>query len=344
MKQRRKIIAGCALICMMVVLSVPRFHAATQSSGAGIVTTQSTGLNVREEASSASKRLTVLPKGSYVTILEKRGDWWYVEYGKGKYGYCAAQYITKDMNGIAGFVNTQQTGLNVRKGPGTRYGVEAVLEKGTIFVLLAEENGWARILYNGVKVGYVSSTYVAPVVPSTQQPQTPTVTPQPQPGAQYAAVKLNVPSYKQIDSRWRNYPIGMQGGTIGTIGCTLTGISMMESYRTGTVITPNVQASKMSFTAGGALYWPSNYVKTSVSSQADCMQRAYQMLKSGKPVLIGGKTYVGSNHWVVITGYTGSTGSLSAWNFTINDPGSNKTTLGEYFGSCSWIHSLVYYK
>lgn len=328
MKLRRKIIAGFALICMMVVLSMPCFHAATQSSGAGIVTTQSTGLNVREEASASSKRLAVLPKGSYVTILEKRGDWWYVEYGKGKYGYCAAQYITKDMNCFAGFVNTQQTGLNVRKGPGTQYGVEALLEKGTIFVLLAEENGWARILYNGVKVGYVSSTYVAPAAPNKQ----------------YSAVKLHVPSYKQWDSRWAAYPIGTQGNTIRGIGCTLTGISMMESYRTGTVITPDVQASKMSFTAGGALYWPSNYVKTSVSGQGDCMSRAYEMLKAGKPVLIGGKTYAGSNHWVVITGYTGSNGALSAWNFTINDPGSNKTSLGEYLSECSWIHSLVYYK
>lgn len=328
MKQRRKIIAGFALICLVVALSVPRFHAATQSSGAGIVTTQSTGLNVREEASASSKRLTVLPKGSYVTILEKRGDWWYVEYGKGKYGYCAAQYITKEMNGIPGFVNTQQTGLNVRKGPGTRYGVEAVLAKGTVFVLLAEENGWARILYNGVKVGYVSSTYVAPVVQNTW----------------YGSVSLTVPSYKQWDSRWANYPIGTQGGTIRGIGCTLTGISMMESYRTGTVITPDKQAAKMSFTAGGALYWPSNYVKTSVSGQADCMKQAYDMLKSGRPVLIGGMTYKGTNHWVVITGYTGGSGPLSAGKFTINDPGSDKTNLGEYFSSCSWIHSFVYYR
>ena len=342
MKLRRKIIAGCALVCLMASISVPRFHAATQSSGAGIVTTQSTGLNVRQEASATSNRLAVLPKGSYVTILEKRGDWWYVEYGKGKYGYCAAQYITKDMNSLAGFVNTQQTGLNVRKGPGTQYGVEALLEKGTIFVLLTQENGWSRILYNGVKVGYVSSTYVAPVTPQVQQPTTPPVTPKP--NTQYGVVTLNVPSFKQIDSRWRNYRIGTQGGTIGTIGCTLTGISMMESYRTGTVITPDVQASKMSFTAGGALYWPSNYVKTSVSDRTTCMQQAYEMLQSGRPVLIGGKTYKGSNHWIVITGYTGSGGSLSAWNFTINDPGSDKTNLGEYFNSCSWIHSLVYYK
>lgn len=342
MKLRRKIIAGCALVCLIVSVSVPRFRAATQSSGAGIVTTQSTGLNVREEASAESKRLAVLPKGSYVTILEKRGDWWYVEYGKGKYGYCAAQYITKDMNSFAGFVNTQQTGLNVRKGPGTQYGVEALLEKGTIFVLLTQENGWSRILYNGVKVGYVSSTYVAPVTPQVQQPTTPPVTPKP--NTQYGAVTLSVPSFKQIDSRWRNYRIGTQGGTIGTIGCTLTGISMMESYRTGTVITPDVQASKMSFTAGGALYWPSNYVKTSVSDRNSCMLQAYEMLKSGRPVLIGGKTYKGTNHWIVITGYTGGSGSLSPWNFTINDPGSDKTNLGEYFNSCSWIHSLVYYK
>ena len=327
MKHKRKILIGCILVCCMMVLVTPRFHAATKASVAGIVTTQSTGLNVRKEASANSNRLTVLPKGSYVTLLERRGDWWYVEYGKGKYGYCAAQYITEENTCLAGFVNTQQTGLNVRKGPGAQYGVDAVLSKGTIFVILSEHGAWSRILYNGVKTGYVSSDYVGTY------------------GQVYSKISLAVPSYKQWDSRWASYPIGQEGGTIRTIGCTLTGIAMMESYRTGTAITPDMQAKKLSFTSGGALYWPSNFTRVSVNDRAACLEQIYEILQSGRPVLVGGKTYKGSHHWVVVTGYKGGTGTLSAWDFTINDPGSaTAATLGDHFSNCSSIHSMAYYR
>lgn len=327
MKHKRKILIGCILACCVMVLVTPRFHAATKTSAAGIVTTQSTGLNVRAEASAESNRLTVLPKGSYVTLIEQKGDWWYVEYGKGKYGYCAAQYITKENLCPAGFVNTQQTGLNVRKGPGTQYGVDAVLSKGTIFVVLSEHGAWSRILYNGVQTGYVSSDYVGSY------------------GKVYRKAVLSVPSYKQWDSRWASYPLGKEGGTIRTIGCTLTGIAMMESYRTGTTITPDMQAKKLSFTSGGALYWPSNFTKVSVSDRDACLEQIYEILQSGRPVLVGGKTTKGTHHWVVVTGYKGSSGTLSAWEFTINDPGSNTAvTLGDFFSGCSWIHSLAYYR
>ncbi len=327
MKRKWKILMGCIVICSLTVLTVPRVHGMERSSAAGVITTQSTGLNVRETASNTGRRLAVLPKGSYVTLLERQGDWWYVEYAKGKYGYCSADYITQSSGIVSGTVYTQQTGLNVRKGPSTQYGISGVLAKGTDFVILEQIGNWCKILYSGNKIGYVSSTYVKKY------------------GTPYVQITLPVPSYKQTDSRWSWYPLGTEGGTIRTIGCVVTGVSMMESYRKDTIITPNIMASKLTFTSGGALYWPSDYQLDYATTKANCLEKIYGILQSGRPVLVGGKTYGGSYHWIVVTGYTGYGSVLAEKDFMINDPGSaRRTTLEDFFENCSVVNRLAYYK
>ena len=90
-------------------------QAATQSSLAGTIATSSGGLNVRSAASSSSSVLTSLPKGSYVTLMSKSGNWWYVEYADGRYGYSHADYITPSNGSKAAVVSTSSGNLNVRQ-------------------------------------------------------------------------------------------------------------------------------------------------------------------------------------------------------------------------------------
>ena len=67
--------------------------AASETSKAGRVATASTALNVRRSASSSSEVISSLYKGNYVTLMWRSGDWWYVEFDDGKYGYCHSDYI-----------------------------------------------------------------------------------------------------------------------------------------------------------------------------------------------------------------------------------------------------------
>ena len=52
----------------------------------------------------------------------------------------------------------------------------------------------------------------------------------------------------------------------------------------------------------------------------------------------------GSQHYVLVTGYTGSKGTtFSAENFIINDPGSSKRTkLSEYLALFPNLYKLIY--
>lgn len=314
-----------ALFCFLLLLNtvglIPS-RAATPESKVGAVTTQGGRLNVRKAADSRSAVLATLKKGSYITLISKSGKWWQVEYDNGKFGYCHSDYITP-VEGTPMRVSTNGDILNVRSGPGTSYSRIAKLPHGQIVLLRSADNGWSRILYNGTQLGYVSSRYLS----SAENNDI------------YSAISLAVPSYKQTDSRWASYPIGTTGGTIGKIGCVTTGIAMLESYRTGTTIYPDEMAKKLSYSAGGAVYWPNWYFVYHDYS----LQHIYNLLQQGKPVLLGAKLSSGRQHWVVVTGFKGGS-SLTADSFTIHDPGSNsRTNLQQFFNVFPNFYKYFHY-
>ena len=305
------------LLCLTLLCISPDAHAATLSSKAGAVTTSSGALNVRSAASSGSSVVASLKKGNYITLISKSGSWWKVEYAKGKYGYCHADYITI-VQGTPVTVNIKSGGLNVRSGPGTSYGKVGTLYKGEVVFFLKSSNGWSRVLYNGTKTGYVSAQYLSNY---------------------YSAVSLS--NFKQNDSRWASVIIGSSGKTMKEIGCATTAIAMMESYRTGTTINPDAMAQKLTYTASGNVYWPTHY--TTVTSNAGYLSAIYNKLQQGKPVLFGAMNAYGSQHWVVITGYTGGS-SLTASGFTIQDPGTwSRTNLQQFISAYPTFYKYFHY-
>lgn len=312
------LVVAMGLLCMPV-------KAADMSSAAGAVTTASGSLNVRAGASTGSAVVATLKKGSHITLLSKSGTWWRVEYGKGQYGYCHASYITP-IAGSPATVATNSGALNVRSGPGTSYARIATLSKGETVIMLSTSSGWSRILYHGTKTGYVSAQYLS--TGSTGS-------------SGYSAIRLSVPSFKQNDSRWASVKIGTSGKTISQIGCATTAIAMMESYRTGKTVYPDAMSKQLKYTSGGSVYWPSHYV--TVTNTSGYLSSVYNLLRQGKPVLLGAKNAAGGQHWVVITGFTGGS-TLRADGFTINDPGSNtRTNLQQFLNIYPTLYKYFYY-
>lgn len=313
-----------AVIVMGILFTPMKAQAASAPAGAGIVSVSSGTLNVRSGSSTGSSVVASLKKGAYVTLVQKTGSWWYVEYGDNRYGYCYAEYISS-VSGTVSTVSTQSYSLNVRSGPGTSYAVRDSLSKGETVIVLSTSGGWSHVLYDGTKTGYASAAYLSSA-----------------PALRYSAVYLSVPSYKQTDSRWAAATLGSSGRTIASIGCATTALAMTESCRTGTAIYPNAMAKKLNYTPSGSVYWPDNYV--SDANASGYLSRIYGLLRQGKPVLIGAKTYSGSQHWVVVTGYKGGS-AFSASDFTVNDPGSNsRTTLQQFFNSYPVFYKYLYYR
>lgn len=305
---------------LLTVLLLPTTVAAAAAGPtAGKVTISSGWLNVRSGPSTGAAVVSRLSQGSYVTTISKTGDWWKVEYARGSYGYCRADHI-RSVTGTAVTVRTSSGALNVRSGPGTSYAKTGSLSKGETVIQLSSSNGWCKVLYHGTKTGYVSAQYLS---------------------SYFTAVSLQVPGFKQTDSRWANLTIGSSGKTFAKIGCATTAVAMMESYRQGRTIYPNVMAQSLRYTSSGDLYWPSDYAV--VTSSVNYLQNIYNLLRQGKPVLFGARNSYGSQHWVVITGFTGGT-VLSANSFVINDPGTySRTTLAQFLNAYPTFYKYFYY-
>ncbi len=309
---------------MLALFALFGFHqdvdAATATSQAGMVHTSGSNLNVRASASTSSSIISKSPNHSYITILSSSGDFYYVEYKEGSFGYVHKGYVDILSSNVKR-VNTGGANLNVRSGPSTSYSqIEKVRDLDYV-IILSNSGGFSKVLFEGNKVGYVSNSYLTNT-------------------SSYAAKRLSVPSYKQFDSRWAYSTLGNSSATIKSSGCLTTAMAMTESYRTGITYTPVTIQSKLSYTSSGNMYWPSNYTTTTTSNY---LSTAYQLLQQNKPVIIGFKNASGGQHWVVITGFTGGS-SLSASNFTVNDPGSSyRTKLNEVMAVYPYFYKLAYY-
>ena len=327
MKKRSKALLFMLILCISLSLLSLGISAADASSSAGKVATESTALNLRKSASVSSEVVKQMKKGKYLTLLKKEGSWWKVEYAKGKTAYAHGNYIDT-VSSKAMYVATQSGNLNVRSSASATAEIKTTLAKGTVVLRLSQKNGFSKILYNGSSTGYVSSAYLSEL--KTE--------------GTYKKTALSVPSFKQTDSRWADIKLGTQGDTVRSSGCTTTALAMTESFHLGKTVTPAAMVKRLNYSSSGMLYWPTDYVTELVSS-SDYLSKIYKQLSKGKPVILGMKKTNGSQHWVVITGHTKSTSSLSAANFTINDPGSStRTLLSEFVSAYPTAYKIAYKK
>lgn len=151
------------LIIIAIIVSpilVTGAQAAESNQSAGIVDVTYGSLNVRSAAGLNAAVVAKLPKGSYVTLMEKHGSWWKVEYAAYKYGYVSASYIKTLSGTYPANVATTGSDLNVRTGAGTWYPVKNSLANGSRVIVLSSTGGWSRVLFRGNQTGYISSQYL----------------------------------------------------------------------------------------------------------------------------------------------------------------------------------------
>lgn len=123
----------------------------------GTVITKTDPLVLRSTPEKTSiNKLTTIPKGATVTVLEQGTDWHRVAYGD-YVGYCSAQYIA--LNG--GYVGQcTGDGVRVRSTPDFGNNILRKLNKGNLFDVLGVDGVWTHINVAGQE-GYIYSEYVA---------------------------------------------------------------------------------------------------------------------------------------------------------------------------------------
>ena len=127
----------------------------------GIAFVNATDLLLRSEPSTKGKVLGSADRNEVVVVISKHGDWYKVNYNL-KEGYMHGSYLNVQTTGHAelGYGRITGTGVNLRKGPGTSYGVVAVGNRGSSAYILGVQDGWYRVIY-GQHICFIRSDYLA---------------------------------------------------------------------------------------------------------------------------------------------------------------------------------------
>ena len=125
------------------------------------VTTTAT-VNVRSSDSEKADKMGKVSQGTQLQVVEERVNGWTKILFDGKEGFIKSEYL-EAVESAAGMESigtvTATTNINVRSSASETADRLGVLAGGDSAELLANENGWCKIKYNG-KVGYVKSDYV----------------------------------------------------------------------------------------------------------------------------------------------------------------------------------------
>ncbi len=333
-----------AAMILAVVLLVTCFCGLSGFSNAAsskaVVTTHGARLNVRTGPSTDYSIITRLNNGTEVTVTGSSGDWYKVIYAKGKEGYVCGQYLRFPGDTVTYPVTARVTEggvpLNLRRDASTSSAILARIPRGSSIEITGKYNSqWYSASYNGKK-GYVYADYI--IMPDGSGSSSSTAS---NSGFSYRRVLLDVVNYSQFDPAWSNLKLGKSSATIANSGCVVCGLAGIETYLSGNKITPADMVKKLSFDSEGRVYWPSGYVSDNGSGYLSAI---YKQISNGNPVLVGGFTPSGKQHWVVVTGYNKNSNSLSAADFVVNDCSGRYSTLASYFSTYSRFYKIVYKK
>lgn len=124
--------------------------------------TATTTVNVRSSDSEQADKLGKVAGGEKLQILEQKVNGWTKVMYEGKDGYIKSEYLelveSADGAAVVGKV-TATTNVNVRASMNEDADKLGVMVGGDTADLLANENGWCKINYNG-QVGYVKADYL----------------------------------------------------------------------------------------------------------------------------------------------------------------------------------------
>ncbi len=149
-------------------------NSSSGNSGSSLTAKTTDYLNLRKGAGLEYDVIMTLAKGTTVTVLDNsKKDWAKVQTSSGTQGWCSKEYLQIGASSTptptpaptaspTGKARTTDY-LNLRKGPGTSYGVILTMEKGiTVTVLDNTSNkDWAKVRMSSGTEGWCSKEYLS---------------------------------------------------------------------------------------------------------------------------------------------------------------------------------------
>lgn len=120
-------------------------------------------LNLRESPSYSARVVDIYYNGVPCQILSYSGGWYQVLIDGTTRGYFRQEYITTRSwpfaSEVATIVTPNNSGLNLREGPGKNYPVMAQYKGGNYVMVVQKGADWWKVVCNG-KVGYMDASFL----------------------------------------------------------------------------------------------------------------------------------------------------------------------------------------
>ena len=155
MKISKKLLLSLSAAVITVIAMAGTVTAASQKTG--VVT--GTVVNFRKEPNLSSKVLLKLEKGTKVTVIDSKGDWYNVVYNDA-YGWMHQDWVqVRDKSIAVGIVTG--TVVNVRSKPDINSEVITKFNKGTKVEIYEKSGKWYRVAIGEERHGWMHSDWVA---------------------------------------------------------------------------------------------------------------------------------------------------------------------------------------
>lgn len=127
-----------------------------------VYATTTATVNVRSSDSETADKLGKVSNGTKIEVLEQRANGWSKVSFEGKDGYIKSEYLqlAESAGGVESIGTvTATTNINIRAAANETAEKLGVLAGGESLELVANENGWCKVIYKG-QIAYVKSDYV----------------------------------------------------------------------------------------------------------------------------------------------------------------------------------------
>lgn len=158
MKVSKKLLLALSVSVIMILAISTSVSAASEKTG--VVT--GTVVNFRKEPDLSAKVLLKLQKGTKVTVIDSRGDWYHVVYNDA-YGWMHSDWLDVSEKSIATGIVTG-TVVNVRSRPTTSSAVIAQYRKNTKVEIFEKSGNWYRVSIGEDRYGWMSADWVKETV------------------------------------------------------------------------------------------------------------------------------------------------------------------------------------
>ena len=178
MKLPRRLFALVSVIVLLLVFYGGEVHAVEQTQTGHIVNCVS-GVNVRSGPGTGYALIGTAPKNAVYTVKGKSGSYYAIDY-KGRTGYVYGSYVSLNAEPAPSVSNASSqkgtvvnciSGVNIRSGPGTGYGLLGTAPKGTQYAVTGKSGSYYAISYNG-RTGYIYASYLSVTTAASPLPST----------------------------------------------------------------------------------------------------------------------------------------------------------------------------